>query len=170
MRHNETPVRSAPLAVGRLSSREAERLLLYFMVERPDVSHLVQEHLSDIRFEPSHQELREFIQQRIHLQHTITWDALLTHYADRPEFIGTLSSLSFSDYERWASEYHTVAMDCVNHILYEHWQGELNRLKDHLKANAATLTRDDHVAMVERLQAISEFCVQLKHRRGNIGQ
>jgi DNA primase len=169
LRPQETPLRSAPLTVRRLSSKEAEHLLLYLMVERPDVSDLVREHLCDIRFESLNQDLREHLMRQRDAAGAVTWDGLLTHFSARPEVIQLLSSLNFSDYERWASEYGVVAMDCVNHILYEHWQGELTRLKEHLKASAASLTQDEHVSLVERLRTISEFCGQLKHRRGNIG-
>lgn len=167
MRHNVTPSRGAQLMVKKLSAREAEQILLYLMVEHPHVRQRIREQLGEMAFEPIHQEIRARIDWLDATTGTATWNGLLDQFAGQ-EAQKTVSAIMFADYGKWSSEPDALIEDCLNTLLFAFWEGELGHLKARLKQEAATLSREELVALTARYEEVLEYCVQLKHKRSNL--
>jgi hypothetical protein len=153
--------------VKKLSTREAEQILLYLMVEHPPVRQTVHEQLGEMAFEPIHQEIRSWIDQLAATKGSVAWTDLLDHFAGQ-EVAKTVSAIMFADYGKWSTEFDSLAEDCINTLLYSFWEGELAHLKARLKQEEATLTRDELIALTARYRELAEYCVQLKHKRSNL--
>lgn len=167
MRHNVTPSRGAQLMVKKLSTREAEQILLYLMVEHPQVRQTIREQLGEMAFEPVHQEIRAAIENLASTKGTATWTDLLDQFAGQ-EVAKVVSAIMFADYGKWSTEFEALVEDCITTLLYSFWEGELAHLKARLKQEAATLTRDELTALTARYQELAAYCVQLKHKRSNL--
>jgi DNA primase len=167
MRHNVTPSRGAQLMVKKLSAREAEQILLYLMVEHPQVRQAIREQLGEMAFEPIHQDIRERIERLEASRGTATWHDLLDQLAGQ-EAQKTVSAIMFADYGKWSTEPAALLEDCINTLLFNFWEAELAHLKARLKQEEATLSRDELVALTSRYKELYEYCVQLKHKRSNL--
>jgi DNA primase len=167
MRHNVNPSRGAQLMVKKLSTREAEQILLYLMVEHPQVRQTIRDQLGAMAFEPIHQEIRERIDSLADTRGVATWTDLLDQFAGT-ELAKTVSAIMFADYGKWNTEFDTLVEDCVNTLLFGFWEGELAHVKQRLKQEGATLGREELVALEKRFVELNEYCVQLKHKRSNL--
>ena len=167
MRHNVTPSRGGQLMVKKLSAREAEQILLYLMVEHPQVRQTVREGLGEMTFEAIHQDIRERIDELAATRGVATWNDLLDQFAGQ-EVQKTVSAIMFADYGKWGTEIDVVVEDCINTLLYSFWESELAHVKERLKQEESTLSRDELVALTARYKELYEYCVQLKHKRSNL--
>lgn len=161
LRHNVAPSRGGSLGVKKLSSREAERILLYFMVEQADVRENVSEQLHDIGFGESLQAIREEI-QKAGLE-PVDWRKLLDHFAGTTEQ-QTVSALMFEEYGRWVEEPVKVIEDCIDTLKLDYWESQRTRLKERMKSEGATLDPETEKAMATRYLELTTYCMQLRHK------
>lgn len=163
MRHNGSPSRGAQLLVKKLSSREAEQILLYLMVELPTVRQAVREQLAEIAFEGIHQDIRERIEQMAAVSGNPSWADLIDQFAGL-ETQKTVSAIMFAEYEKWGTEPERLVEDCVNALRYDDLQRQITEHKERMKQADASA----QPALVEKLLRLNEQAIALKHKRSNL--
>lgn len=165
LRHNVAPPRGALPSAKKFSAREAERLLLYYMVEQPSVRAHIRSRLAAIPFAPEHQQIREVVDALpADGDDTTVWPILLERFKAEPEAQRTLSGISFENYSAWITELEPVLEDCALTLELEHWQQHKQTLLHAIK-NGEDVTG----AQTRRLQEILQYLVELDRRRRKLG-
>lgn len=159
--------RGAILRSPKLSNAEAEQLLLYLLVEHPEVRDGLREPLSAIAFEPVHQAIREQIDALALVKPRPRWEDLLDHFAGQ-EAQKVITQLMFAEYDKWGSEPARLAEDCLDTLRFAEAEQELSSLKDRLKREGPELDQVARDAIATRLRELNDLCVQLKHKRSNL--
>ncbi|MDB5098226.1 MAG: putative primase [Cyanobacteria bacterium RYN_339] len=163
LRHNVAAPRGGPAGVKKLDGSEAERMLLYFMVGQAGVREQVGERLSSLKFQATHQEIRERIDAVG--DGRVTWEELLHHFSGRDDVQKTISAIMFEDYERWVTEPVRVVEDCLTVLEAHYWESELATLRERMRRETDPETQR---LMAERYTELWAHCVQLKHKRSNL--
>ncbi|MBU6427427.1 MAG: DNA primase [Cyanobacteria bacterium REEB65] len=140
------PAAGGNKAIGQQAPTEAERGLVYLMVENPEVRSLVSDRLGDVPFRSAElQRLRERLcsDDGSHL----TWDYWLGQAGDEEEH-GAIVDIQFEDPEAFAIKPLDQAEDFARTLLGAHWEAEASRLRQDLTrpdldaAAAAQISRD----------------------------
>ncbi|MEB3196677.1 MAG: DNA primase [Candidatus Sericytochromatia bacterium] len=155
------PARVPPPPAKKLSTREAERLLLYHMVEHPSARADLREKLANVVFSPVHQAIREALAQLdAEGVQPIDWSLLLARFSGELEIHKALSALSFEDYAAWGRDLSEVVEDCILTLEIDYWQAHKLTLTERIK-------RGDQVSEAEtrRLQEIVLYLVSLDKKR-----
>ncbi|MEB3283737.1 MAG: DNA primase [Candidatus Sericytochromatia bacterium] len=161
IRHNVAPVRGVAPSAKKFSGREAERLLLYYMVERPSVRALISSRLASIPFATEHQVIREAIHHLPEqLEEASAWPALLEKFQNDPPTQKIVSAISFENYNAWVNELEPVVEDCALTLEVEHWQKHKESLLQSIKGG-----EDISGAQTRRLQEILQYLIELDRRR-----
>ncbi len=158
IRHNRAPSLREALTAKKLSAREAERILLYFMVERAAVREVVREKLASIQFEPLHQAIRERIEALAATRQILTWKDLVEAFASHADFQKELSALSFAEFENWGDGPDKTVDDCLVTLQIAHWQAAKSLCQNKLKE---PLPRDDQDNWTRRYHEILEHLKNL---------
>lgn len=155
LRHNKAPSPTPPPVAKKLSAREAERILLYYMVQRSSVRELVREKLATITFEPVHQAIRDVIAHRA----TITWGELIEAFSGQTEVQREVSAMSFADFEiRDGEEPDAAIEDSILVLEIEYWQrfkveSEV-MLKQSMPADEYRLRAQRYMEIIQHLAAL----------------
>lgn len=165
IRHNRAPSLREALTAKKLSAREAERILLYFMVERAAVREVVREKLASIQFEPLHQAIRERIEALGATKSTLTWGDVVEAFAGQADAQKEVSAISFAVYDDWGEEPDKVVEDCLVTLEIEFWQAQKLSLQRQLKEDTASIPAAELVLRTQRFKEIVEYLVQLDKRR-----
>lgn len=151
LRHNKAPSIREALTAKKLSAREAERILLYFMVERAAVREVVREKLANIQFEPIHQAIRERVEALAGSKSTLAWSDVVEAFQGQAEAQKEVSAISFADYEGWGEEPDKVIDDCLVTLQISFWQAAKAQCQNKLKE---PLAKDEQDAWTRRLLEI----------------
>lgn len=159
LRHNRPPSPAPPPTAKKLSAREAERILLFYMVQRPRVRDLVRERLSSIPFEPVHQAIREELERR----DSLSWGELIEAFAGQTDIQREVSAISFADYEAKDGEEPDASLeDSVLMLEIEYWQ----RFK--VESEAALkqpMPADEYRIRAQRYMEIIQHLANLDRKR-----
>ncbi|MBI6546320.1 MAG: DNA primase [Cyanobacteria bacterium NC_groundwater_1444_Ag_S-0.65um_54_12] len=153
LRHNRAlRYETRPAAVVQQRVAEAERGLIFLMVEYAEVRALMSERLAGIEFpDPAYQILRERL--GADLAGMSEWDRLLTALEGTPEY-EILQDIRFENFAGLAGEPLWAASDFVSVIASMHWEKEAMRLRTELagtdlaKVEVQRITRELQDALV----------------------
>lgn len=169
LRHNRAPAIQAVKTAKKLSAREAERILLYFMVERAAVREVVREKLASIQFEPIHQAIRERIEALAQAKAQLTWGDLVEDTGGQTEVQKLLSEISFAGYEAGDDEETELQVgDCLQTLEFEHWQHHLEALKRSIKAGEVPDVTEASRRLIEISQYLKQLGSRIDLRRKNL--
>ncbi len=124
------PRSSRDNAIGQIGTTEAERGLIYLMVEHAEVRRLVSERLGAVALP---QAIAECIRGRLcaEIDGPVGWEHWLAALAGTPEY-EVLVDVQFEDPEAFAIKPIEQAEDFIRTVLAAHWEAEVARLRNAL--------------------------------------
>ncbi|MEB3330614.1 MAG: DNA primase [Candidatus Sericytochromatia bacterium] len=148
-----------PRQAKKLSTHEAERILLYLAVERPAWRETIRERTQDIPFSAPHEPIRQALVRLVAEGGALGWPRLLEACQGDAELLQALSALSFTDGAAWGDQEDQVVEDCLLRLEMAYWQGHKQDLMDQIKRDG-----DPTGEATQRLQAIIQHLRGLDHR------
>jgi DNA primase len=145
----------APRQAKKLSTHEAERILLYMAVERPAWREHIRDRTENIPFSADHEPIRQALARLMAEGGALGWPRLLDACQGDGGLQQALSALSFTDGAAWGDQEEQVVEDCLLRLEMEYWQGHKQALTNQIKHDG-----DPTGEATQRLQAI------IQHLRG----
>jgi DNA primase len=149
----------APRQTKKLSTHEAERILLYLAVERPAWRETIRTRTETIPFSEAHEPIRQAIGRLSADGGALGWPRLLDACQGDAAMQQTLSALSFTDGAAWGDQEEQVVEDCLLRLEMEYWQGHKQALTEQIKRDG-----DPIGEATQRLQAIIQHLRSLDQR------
>ena len=169
LRHNKAPSIREAIKAKKLSASEAERILLYFMVERVEVRMAVREKLANIQFEPVHQVIRDRIEALGQAKDRLGWSDLIEAFQGQADYQKLISDLSFAPFDDWQEEHADLEVnDCLQTLEFEYWQRHLEALKTSIKSGEQTNVDEASRRLMEITQYLKQLGSRIDQRRKNV--
>jgi hypothetical protein len=148
-----------PRQAKKLSTHEAERILLFMAVERPTWRETIRTRTEAIPFSAAHEPVRQAFARLAAAPGPLGWPQLLDAFKGDAEVQQTLSALSFTDGAAWGDHEEQVVEDCLLRLEMEFWQGHKQALMEQIKHDG-----DPTGEATQRLQAIIQHLRTLDQR------
>ena len=158
------PAAGARPSPKKLSTVEAERILLYVAVERSNRRDAILARTGMMTFSPGLEPVRQVLQGLVAAGTPPSWAGLLEAFGGDTALQQAISAVSFTDGDSWGDEEEQVVEDCLVTLEIEFWQGHKQALLERVKQG-----QDPTGAETQRLQEIIQYLVALDHRRRKMG-